>query len=178
MAEITVVDQYTEEETGELISKVKFLEVDDRGQPIDSPKDVDIKGDIVYVDYWVVKFKDEYVEQADLLRGTSICLLRRLFGDSQAPKDGPVLDKVGSRPQVYARGGKETDFERQIWSQFWEIATDPEKADALEIRAAHGQAPSMKLIRGKKYRITLRASDGLTIAPLAAEEVNDSDPDA
>ena len=166
VAEISVLDQRKDQQSGELITKISFVELDDRNQPIDAAKEVEIQGDTMYVDYWVVKFKDAYVEQADLLRGTSICLLQRLFGNAQSPDEGIVLDKVGSRPHVYARGGKETDFEKEIWSQFWEIASDPIKSDQLAVRSAHGVAPYTKLSPGKKFRITLRASDGLSIVPV------------
>ena len=39
------------------------------------------------------------------------------------------------------------------------------KARELGIRAAHGQAVSIKTQKGKSYRILLRASDGLSIVP-------------
>ena len=53
----------------------------------------------------------------------------------------------------------------QIWSQFWEFANDREKAASKGIRAADGEAVSIKTQPGKTYRIVLRASDGLSISP-------------
>jgi hypothetical protein len=72
---------------------------------------------------------------------------------------------VGSAPRAYARGGQVSNFERKIWDDFWVIANDPSRAEALGIRAAHGQAVSMKVQEGKSYRVELRASDGLSIVP-------------
>jgi hypothetical protein len=119
----------------------------------------------VYVDYLVVKFDDKYIEEKDIDRSTSLCLFSRIFGDQQKPIDGYALDETGSRPSAYARGGQMSDFEKSIWDDFWSIANDKAMAEEKGIRAAHGQALSMKVKKGKTYRIQLRASDGLSIVP-------------
>jgi hypothetical protein len=165
LAEITVVDQGTDEKSGEDFSVIEFVEVNDEGAPIDRPRRFRIRGDIVYIDYWIVKFEDQYIETSDLDRSTSICLFRRIFGEFQQPQEGYVLDEVGVRPTAYARGGKASAFEQKIWDDFWNIANDQEKAKRLGIRAAHGEADYTKLQKGKKYKIELRASGGLTIKP-------------
>lgn len=164
LAQIRVVNQQPDD-SGQLVTDIRFVEVNDQGQPIDAPRDFRIRGDVVYIDYWVVKFDDAYIEQSDLDRSTSICLFRRVFGEFQEPQDGYVLDDVGSRPKAYGRNGPLSDFERQIWRDFWEFANEPQKAAALGIRAAHGEAVSVKLRPGKQYRVQLRASDGLSITP-------------
>ena len=74
-----------------------------------------------------------------------------------------MLDAVGSRPAAYRGGEKISELEQKIWDQFWEFANDPAKAREAGVRAAHGEAPSIKLMPGKRYKILLRASDGLTI---------------
>jgi len=165
VARFVAVDQTKDEETGEMSSLIEFVELNDEGHPIDTPRQFRIRGDTVYVDSWVVKFEDKYVEQADLERGTSLLLFKRIFGSGQKPDDGYPLDEVGSAPRAYARGGKMSDFERKIWDDFWNIANDPERAKQLGIRAAHGGAPFMKIEKGKSYRILLRASGDPTIVP-------------
>lgn len=165
LATLTVLDQRTDPETNTITTEVRFQEINDTGDPIDEPRHFTLLGDIVYVDYWVVKFADEYVDQADLERGTSICLFRRIFGELQNPRDGFVIDTANSRPNAYARGSVMSDFEKGIWDDFWNIANDPEKAAAIGIRAAHGEAPSIQARPGKSYRLHLRASGGLTITP-------------
>ena len=62
---------------------------------------------------------------------------------------------------AYGGGKPEGEFESEIWSNFWELANDPAKAKELGIRAIHGEAPSMRLQKGKIYKLTLRASGGL-----------------
>ena len=116
---------------------------------------------MIYVDAWVIKYEDRFVESGDPLRSMSVCIFRRIFGESQEPRAGFVIDSVGSTPAAYRTGGTMTDSEREIWSKFWEYANNPVLAGRAGIRAAHGEAPSIKLMLRKRYRILLRASAGL-----------------
>jgi hypothetical protein len=162
---ITVLSQHGSAAAGDLTTTFDFVEVNDQGQPLEAPRVFTIRGDIVYIDAWVAKFDDKYVEQGDPLRGTAICLFRRVFGESQAPNNGAALDPVGTEPTVYRHGGKPSALEQQIWSRFWDYANDPKLAKEVGARAFQGEAPSMKLMVGKQYRVLLRASGGLTIIP-------------
>jgi cell division protein FtsB len=165
VAQIDVISQQGSAETGDLVTSFTFAEVDDEGNALEEPRLFSVKGDIVYVDSWVVKFDDEYVEQDDPLRSTSVCLFRRVFGETQKPTDGFVLDPIGSRPAAYRNGGKLSEFEQKIWAKFWQYANDPALAAQDGVRAAHGEAPFQKLLPGKRYRVTLRASGGLSFEP-------------
>lgn len=165
LAQLDVIDQVRDEQ--EVIqTTVRFTELTPDGDPIGEPREFTIDGDVIYIDNWVVKFEDEFVEQAHLQRGTSLALFRRIFGEQQKPIDGFELDRVGLLPQAYARGGQPSEFEKEIWDQFWVFANDREKAQEKGIRAAHGEAVSIKTQEGKSYRIVLRASDGLSIVPM------------
>ena len=162
---LTVLDQTTDPDSGKVMSRIEFQELDLQGKPVDEAKQFNVPGDVVYVDSWVVKFDDKYVEAAELHRSTSLVLFRRVFGEHQKPLDGVVLDEPEGRPKVYSRGGEMSEFERKIWGDFWSVANDESKQAALGIRAAHGEAPSIKVQKGKAYRVELRASAGLTITP-------------
>ena len=61
-------------------------------------------------------------------------------------------------------------MERDLWANFWEYANNPAKAKKAGVRAAHGEAPSIRLQVGKRYRVELRASGGLSIVPDGAAE--------
>jgi len=165
LARLSVIDQGTDQGTGQAFSLVEFTEVNDEGAPIDTPREFRLPGDQVYIDNWIVKFDDKYVEQADLERGTSLILFHRIFGDRQQPADGFPLDEVGTRPKAYARGGKMTELEKKIWGDFWNIANNKQLADELGIRAAHGLATSIKLQKGASYLITMRAGGDISITP-------------
>lgn len=165
VARLTVLDQGKDPNTNEEYSQIEFVELDDSGAQIDKPKRFKILGDMVYVEYWVVKFDDKYVEEADIERSTSLCLLQRIFGEKQKPIEGFALDEVGTRPAVYGRGREPTEFENKIWSDFWNIANNPDRARELGIRANHSDAPGYRVKAGKAYKLELRASGGLTITP-------------
>ena len=117
----------------------------------------------MYVDAWVVKFDDKYIEQAAIDRSTSLVLFRRIFGEQQQPAEGFVLDESGMRPTIYGRGGNLSELEKKIWGDFWNVANDEARQAELGIRAAHGEAPSLKVQKGKSYRLELRA-EGKTVA--------------
>ncbi|MCA9184269.1 MAG: hypothetical protein KDA99_01575 [Planctomycetales bacterium] len=170
VAELRVLRQEFVPGLDRVISEISFVEMNDQGEPIDVPRKFTIEGDTVYLDYWVVKFEDRYIEQSAVNRATSICLFRKVFGEYQRPAEGFDLDAVNMRPAAYARGKEISDFERRIWGDFWNIAHSPEKATELGIRAAHGQASYTKLRPGVTYRLSLRASDGMTIQPIGNGE--------
>jgi hypothetical protein len=167
VARFTALEQTTDS-AGQVTTLIEFVELDDRGQPLDAPKQYRIQGDIVYIDGWVVKFEDKYVEEADIERGTSLLLFKRIFGSGQRPDDGYPLDEIGLAPRAYAREGQVNEFEKRIWNDFWSIANNPDLARQLGIRAAHGGAPFMKVEQGKSYKILLRASGDPTIVPESA----------
>jgi hypothetical protein len=129
------------------------------------PKQFELPGDVIYIDNWIVKFDDSYIEKGDIQRGTSLCLFRRIFSEEQTPNDGFPLDEVGMRPQAYSRGGAMTEFEKELWSDFWEFANNRSKAAEQGIRAANGEAVSIKVRENTSYSVSLRASGGLSISP-------------
>jgi hypothetical protein len=165
MARVVVLDQAPSATPGRVRTRIRFEEVDASGNPVGTPRELALEGDVLYVDSLVVKFDDLLVEAGDPLRTASLCHFRRLFGEYQQPSDGVVLDAPGERPEIYGGSAEMSPLEQEIWRDFWNLANDPKRAAALGIRAAHGEAPSMKLKAGEVYRVTLRASGGLTMQP-------------
>jgi hypothetical protein len=54
-------------------------------------------------------------------------------------------------------------MEEEIWTNFWDYANDPQKKKDAGLRAVHGEAPSIRLMPNKRYRLLLRSSGGLSI---------------
>ncbi len=172
IARIRVLDQQPipESDPPRVMTTVEFFEVNGEGVPINEQRmKFEIEGDRIYVECLVAKFEDQYVEEADLDRATAICLFQRIFGEYQQPQDGFALDQIGSSPTSYARGGKMSDFEQQIWNDFWEFAGDREKAAEIGIRAAHADAPSTKVKKGVTYQLEMRSTGEFTLTPLTEE---------
>ena len=83
VAEITVLKQVANPQSGRAMTEFSFQEVDQDGSALDAPRRFVIDGEVVYVDYWVVKFRDQHVEEGTEGLSTSICLFRRIFGEHQ-----------------------------------------------------------------------------------------------
>ncbi len=132
-------------------------------------KDFTLPGEEVYVDALVVSFDRPLVEGGDGLRGKSLLLFRRAFGDKQQPVEGVPLTAAGGAadapPAIYAVDPSPSDFEKQIWADFWQLANDPTKAKERGVRVAQGEAPHVKAAAGQVYKLTLRASAGLEMTP-------------
>jgi len=130
-------------------------------------KDFTLPGEEVYVDALVVSFERAYVEGGDGLRGKSLLLFRRAFGDRQKPVEGVPLHATGTAevPEVYSVDAQPSAFERRIWADFWELANDPTKAKERGVRVAQGEAPHVKAVAGQVYKLTLRAAGGLEMTP-------------
>lgn len=165
VAIVDVLKQTGSKETKDLRTQFAFTELDGKGNALDKARVFTVDGDLAYVDALVVKFTDEAVETADPLRSTSLCLFRRVFGENQKPSEGFALDAVGAQPARYRDGQQQPEFEKELWQKFWDYANNPEAARKKGVRAAHGEAPYQKLIPGKRYRVLLRSSGGLTFEP-------------
>ena len=165
LAEIEVLEQGVDS-AGKMKTRVRFLELGPDGEAVGEGIEAEVDGRTVYVETLVIKFDDRFVEAGDALRGTAICLFRRLFGENQSPSDGVPIDPAGEQPLVYAGDEPPPPLHRDLWNRFWEYANDPDLARERGVRAIHGEAPFIELRPGKRYRVELRASGGLTIRTL------------
>ena len=147
----------------DVVTRLRFTELGPDGKPLGSGRELEIQGRLVYVETLVIKFGDDYVERGDALRGTSVCLFRRLFGENQSPTEGVPLEPAGTQPLTYADDDGPDTFYDELWDRIWDYANDPALARKKGVRASHGEAPFIEARPGKRYRLELRASGGLTI---------------
>jgi|FLOH01.1.fsa_nt_gi hypothetical protein len=165
VARLEILERSETEEDGVISfwTTVRFTELDPSGDPVGEPREVTVAGTRVYIEALVIKFEDDFIEAGDFLRGSSVCLFQRIFGEDQRPADGATLESGGSMPAVY-RGDQTPDpFYEQLWAKFWDYAADPKAAQLAGVRAVHGEAPFVKAIPGATWRVELRSSGGLTI---------------
>lgn len=166
VARLEVVSQVEAvDRPGEFVTTVRFIELDPDGKEIGEGVTAEVKGRKVYIEGLTIKFNDEFVELGDYLRGTSVCLFTRLFGEDQAPTNGHELDPRTTHPLPYSGDNLPDPFYDELWSKFWDYANDPAAAAEKGVRAAHGEAPFVEARPGKTYRVELRQSGGLTITP-------------
>jgi len=164
VARIEVLAQGSPADAPERVrTTLRFTELDGEGRPLGPGHELTVEGKTVYVEALVIRFEDSYVEQGDPLRGTALCLFKRLFGENQSPSQGVPLDPVGQQPLVYGGDEGPNPLHRALWERFWDYANDPELARTLGVRALQGEAPFIEARPGKSYRLELRASGGLTL---------------
>jgi len=146
---------------------IRFVEIDDQEREIGPPRIFTIEGDVVHIDALIIKFDDNLVISGDQSRGHPLLLFRRAYGDRQAPSSGFALDEIDEVPGGYDPKGSMTAWEKKLWSDFWEVANNPEAHEG--VRAAHGVVYYMRAKPGSSYIVTLRASGELTTVARKAE---------
>jgi hypothetical protein len=118
----------------------------------------------MFVDSWVVKFDDKYIEQADELRSASLCVFKSIYGDIDERSGGHALDTNDpSVKTAYGTLDPKNEFEQQIWDDFWALANNPQRQQELGIRGNHGTVSYIQVQPGMVYQVDLRASDGITL---------------
>lgn len=172
IAHLEVVDQDDDAPAGRGRTTVRLIELDESGAEL-ARQDFSVPGNVVYVDAWTVKFQPEDVAAGHPLLGRSLVLLRRIYSDRMAPRDGIEIDTPGAIPPGYA-ASEAGRWEQQLWSQFWEIATDAVLAERLGVRVAQGEAVYKRMARGERYELTIDAAGGMNLRPLeAADELTE-----
>ncbi len=163
-ARIEVLDQHVND-AGVPITRIRFTEIDATGAPVTAAREFTLTGQEVYIDTLAIKFEDHFVEQGDPLKGRALMLFRRIFTSQMRPEEGYVLDRDGQPPEVYAREKAPTDFERNLWGRFWELANNEDLARQAGVRAIHGEAPYTRLEPNRIYHVTLRSTGEVSITP-------------
>jgi len=159
------VPQQNTDENGEVVSTtLEFIELDDEGGEL-GRQTFTVPGGIVFVDAWTVKFEADDVAHGHPMRGRSLCLLRRIYSDQLAPKDGLEIDTPGAIPPGYA-ASELSRYEKSLWENFWEIASDWSTARAMGVRVAQGEAVYKPVRQGQRFELVLDAVGGMSLTPL------------
>ena len=146
--------------------EVRFTEIDPDGNPIGASRDFTLQGETFFIDTWMAKFQDRYIEEADGLRGASLFKFKRIFGDDEKPSEAQSLEHTSSEVPEFYKQKAVSDFEKQIWSDFHAVCNDPKRQDELGIRAVGGQAPHIKAEEGRTYKVTIRATGDISLNPI------------
>src|SRR5687767_4507504 len=89
VADILVSSQETDA-SGVLHTTLLFVEYDKNGEPLPA-KSFTIEGDSAHIDAMVIKFENDFVAKNDPLRGHSIALFTKLYGEKQRPADADMI---------------------------------------------------------------------------------------
>jgi hypothetical protein len=161
VAEVLVTEQATVD--GELHTTLIFVEYTKDGSPL-PPKSFSFVGKMAHIDAMVIKFDRGFVEENDALRGHSIALFTKIYGDKQSPAEASHIDEPGTIPSVY-RGvdPRVSKFEQELWKNFWKLAEDPAFRQQHGVRVANGQGLWGPFEADKIYTITIESDGGLNM---------------
>lgn len=162
-ANLWIDDQQTTPD-GHITTICKFVELDKDGNPLRQAENISLDGDEIYVDALVLKHLDQHVKNGEPLKDKAVMIFRRLFSNKLKPDEGYALDVEGQAPLAYAAGHAPSDYEKGIWKDFWNIATDPNLRKKHDIRAAQGTAVYQKVKKGEYYLIELRSTGEVTMS--------------
>jgi hypothetical protein len=161
VADIVVTDQKASE--GVLNTELLFVEYTHTGSALPA-RSFTIKGKWVHIDAMVIKFDRELVKQNDPLRGHSIALFTRMYGDHQSPADAFMIDEPGKIPAIYqSPDSSANSFEQTLWNDFWKLAADENYRKSRGVRVAQGEGVWGPFDPGRLYTITLQADGGLNL---------------
>ncbi len=161
VAEVLVTDQ--KETNGVLRSTLLFVEYARDGSTL-PPKSFTIEGKFAHFDAMVVKFDHDFVAQNDPLRGHSIALFTKVYGDHQSPDNAFMIDQPGKIPDFYhGADPRVSSFEMELWSNFWRLADDPAYRQEKGVRVANGQGIWGPFDADRLYTLTIESNGGLNL---------------
>lgn len=136
---------------GQVESLIRFVQTA-QGKPdeIISEELFVIKGEVIHFDALIVKFSDDYVKDG---KGRALYLWRRIYGESNAPIDGELIQAPGQAPERYSAITQSLRLKNQpvFWDAIWDLANDPERLSKYGVTAVFGNAIYMKMEPNKVY---------------------------
>lgn len=162
VADVLVTEQKTVD--GVLKTTLLFVETTRGGVNL-TPRSFTINGKMGHIDAMVIKFDRHFVEEGDPLRGHSIALFTRIYGDHENPANAQMIDKPGEIPEIYRDvDPRISKFEQDLWNDFWKLFNDEEFRKLKNVRVANGQGVWGPFEPDKLYTITLESDGGLNIS--------------
>lgn len=162
VADILVSEQSTNPQ-GVLQTTLLFVEYDKAGQPLPA-KSFTIDGNIAHIDAMVIKFEQGYVAENDKLRGHSIALFTKIYGDHESPADAAMIDDPGTIPAIYRGADPQvSEFETALWTDFWKLYEDEAYRQKRGVRALGGHGVWGPFQPDRLYTITIESDGGLNM---------------
>lgn len=161
VADVIVTDQKAV--NGTLQTTLLFVEYAKDGSALPG-KQFTFEGKQAHIDAMVVRFDGRFVQSRDPLRGQSVALFTRLFGDKQTPEQAHRIDEPGHIPAVYQGASPEVSaFEQDLWKQFWRLADDESYRNSMGVRVAQGEGVWRPFEPGKLYTLSIQNDGGIEI---------------
>lgn len=163
VAEVLVTERAVDD-AGVALSNLLFVEYGRDGATL-PPRNFLVRGDHIHIDGLVVEFPSDLVQKEDPLRGHSILLFDKIYGSAQRPDAAERIDSPGRIPDLYKDASPQiSEFEQQIWSNFWRLATDEAYRTSQNVKVATGKSIYGPFNTDRLYTITLDATGKLSVA--------------
>jgi hypothetical protein len=148
---------------GMLETDLLFQEYARDGSPLPA-RSFTIAGNVAHLDAMVIKFDRGFIEDGDALRGHSIVLFHKLYGDFQTPEDAYRIDQPGRIPEIYRGSDPQvTRFEQELWENFWKLVEEEEYRQRYGVRVAQGEGLWLQFHPDRLYTLTVESDGGLNI---------------
>jgi hypothetical protein len=162
VAEVIVTDARHDTETGLNKTTIKFLEYDTQGKPLE-PRYFTFSNNIIQFQSLVIRFEDEFIRDADRMRGKSAYLFWKVFSLDGHKTEEFEITPVNSVPDGYRLSSETSRGEQILWEKFWQFALDPERRESLGIKNAQIEAPGTLFVPGTLYTLKLEHDGGIRI---------------
>lgn len=169
-AEVLVTKSELDEKSGKILTTIKFLEYDAQGKALPA-RYFTFKGNVIQFQSLVVRFEDKFVRSGDKLRGKSVYLFLKAFVLEGAHTQEFAITKTEGIPAGYKIPELQSDFESEIWKNFWNYALDPKKRERMGIKNAQIEAPGTMFLPGAVYTLHIEHDGGLRIDAQPIPEV-------
>jgi hypothetical protein len=163
-----LVESQSTNAAGQVTTVLLWAETDAAGKllPGAALRRFTVQGADVHFDTRQIIFSAEDVAGGDPLRGRTLTLFTRVWGEQQTPESGPSLEIDAEKPvPVRWSSGNATlqDAELRMWRRFQSYCTDKAAADADGVRTAQGTAVHKPLLAGREYRLSVTAPGQLLL---------------
>jgi hypothetical protein len=149
---------------GVLETTLLLVEYDKKGNPLPA-RSFTVLGDYVHIDAMVITFDRGLIAENDPLRGKSIALFTKIYGEEQKPADAAMIDPPGKIPDIYrAAEPQVTEFEMNLWRDFWKLYDDESYRIAKGVRTSSGHGLWGIFKPDRLYTITIESAGGLSLS--------------
>jgi len=161
-AEVLVTKSVYNEQSKTITTTIKFLEYSATRTALPA-KYFTFEGNVIQFQALVIRFVDKFVKAGDKLKGKSAYLFLKVFVLNGEETQVFDLTKTYEVPKGYQVGKEASEFEKEMWNQFWAYALDPKAREKAGIKNAQIEAPGSMFLPGTIYTIKIEHDGGLRI---------------
>jgi hypothetical protein len=161
-AQVLVTKSELNEKSGKILTTIKFLEYDAQGKTLPA-KYFTFQGNVIQFQSLVIRFEDKFVRRADKLRGKSAYFFMKAFVLDGAKTQEFEITKTQEIPAGYKVPNIRSEFETELWRDFWKYALDLKARERAGIKNAQLEAPGSMFLPGSIYTLHIEHDGGFRI---------------